>query len=361
MAELEQTIIIKKINKIDGGHHGGAWKVAYADFVTAMMAFFLLMWLLNAAEEETLEGIADYFSPTIGLIDQEGIGTKGGKSEVMEGIQNTNTGTPSIVIGQPPRGVKPGKPTKKSVVESPEGEQMLFDKAGNSLSEMMHQDPTLADLGQNVMMQQTPEGLKIQVMDTEKQPMFRPGREYLTPAGERLLSAINAVIQDLPNYISISGHTDTRPYNRRVNYSNWELSADRANAARRFLISHGMIQERVSKVLGRADKELFIPSEPENPKNRRIEIILLRGEHIATPLMDRPSAEGANPFANPRPKDNSLLEYERKKQELEGGGNSLLNKEQNANPGSTAVDVVPDTEIKDKESEKNPDDQFVPY
>jgi chemotaxis protein MotB len=313
MAEVEQPIIIKKITKVEGGHHGGAWKVAYADFVTAMMAFFLLLWLLASTSEGKLEAIAEYFSPTIGLKDALGIGFKGGQTDILEdGTKRENTSRPSIIAGQPPQGIKIGEPKKKAIVESPEGEQMLFEKAASSINQAIADDDATKSLGENVMMEQKPEGLSVQLMDTDKEPIFKTGSTSLTESGERLLSKITKTLEDVPNHISITGHTDGTPFNRLRNYSNWELSADRANSARRFMIKVGLDAAQVGKVQGRADKELLYIHNPKDPRNRRLEIILLKGGHMQIAPTDKPDAMGAYPLDD---RGRDLLKFEQAPQQ----------------------------------------------
>lgn len=288
MAEIEQPIIIKKVYKVEGGHHGGAWKVAYADFVTAMMAFFLLLWLLSSASEAKLEGIADYFSPTIGLKDALGIGFKGGMVDSLEeGTKRENTSKPSIIAGQAPQGIKIGEPKPTVMIDTPEGEQMLFDKTASSINQKLADDEILRNMGENVMMKQKPEGLSVQLMDSDKESMFKKGGVRLTATGERMLAKITQVLNDVPNHISVTGHTDASAFKRMRYYTNWELSADRANAARRFMIESGLNPIQIGKVQGRASKEL-ISANPLDAKNRRIEIILLKGDHMHIAPTERP-------------------------------------------------------------------------
>ncbi len=356
MAEVEQPIIIKKITIEEGGHHGGAWKVAYADFVTAMMAFFLLLWLLSSASDAQLQGIADYFSPTFGLKDSMGIGFEGGQTDNMEdGTRRNDKSAPGIVTGQMPQGIKPGKPQRRSVVESPEGEQMLFEQTASSISQITAQDKTLSDLGDNIMVEQTPEGLKIQIMDTDGRPMFHPGHTALTEAGQRIVARITEIIRGLPNHISITGHTDASAFRKRRNYSNWELSTERANSARRYMIRQGMLEERVAKVQGRADKELLLPNTPTHPKNRRIEILLLRGSHMVIPHMDRPAVHGVLPNSERR---QEALEFEDKKSE-ETQEESLEQKEveeENFSP----VTIIPEVPLQNESVDSESIIEFVP-
>jgi chemotaxis protein MotB len=277
--------IIKKIKKVQGGgHHGGAWKVAYADFVTAMMAFFLLLWLLSTSSKATLDGIAEFFTPTIGITGSQGIGFKGGASATATGTAKSTMAPPGVVTGANPSGAVSRAPDQQSPAEG-EQEDNLFRRGGESVQQMLVQDPELQDYHDNVSVEMTPEGLKIDLMDSEKYPMFEPARANLTAHGEKLLARMLPIIRRMPNYMSITGHTDGSPAEagNPTGYTNWELSADRANAARRFLMREGMEPERAKKVVGMADTELLMPSEPRSPRNRRISIVMLRGSHILLP------------------------------------------------------------------------------
>ncbi len=276
-----RPIIIKKVKKGGGhGHHGGAWKVAYADFVTAMMAFFLLLWLLSSASEEQLEGLAEFFTPTIGIKDSVGIGVEGGIASIEDGNQKNELTAPGVVIGQVPQGPIPDVPEKQAQKEGME-DAYLFEKAEEAMKRAFESDPNLRDLSDNVIVEQTPEGMKIDIVDSDKNPMFDPGRASITQFGRRVLEGMLDIIEKMPNFISISGHTDATPLSRGGrNYGNWELSADRANAARRYLLSKGMDPERTKKVQGMAATDLLFPDEPSSAKNRRITIILLRGSRM---------------------------------------------------------------------------------
>lgn len=287
MAEVEKPIIIKKVYKLDGGHHGGAWKVAYADFVTAMMAFFLLLWLLSTTSEAQKEAIADYFTPTIGLKDAMGIGFEGGESPNEEGKKKSELMPPGVVVGQVQPGPTPETP-KDTLIES-DKDAKLFEKAEEAIKQAIESDPNMRDLSDNIIVEQSPEGLKIQIVDSDKKTMYEPGTASLTEHGRMILTAMNKVIAMMPNYISISGHTDSSAYSKGANYGNWELSADRANAARRFLLSIGMVSERVGKVVGLADRELLLPQEPRSEKNRRVTLILLRGAYMNSSPLAQPA------------------------------------------------------------------------
>jgi chemotaxis protein MotB len=279
----KRPIVIKKIKKVVGGHHGGAWKVAYADFVTAMMAFFLLLWLLSTAPKETLQGIAEHFTPTIGIKDSMGIGFKGGDAASEVGISKAATMTPQVITGKTPQGMSPDNIDMKSPEES-EAEENMFKQGENALRQAMQQDKEMSKYVDNVNIQQTPEGLRIDLMDSDKYAMFNPGSAQLTEHGMTLLSRMSVIIKRMPNYISITGHTDASPVETdREGYSGWELSSDRANAARRFLVRGGIEAERPKRVVGMADRDLMVPKEPRSPRNRRIAILLMKGSHILIP------------------------------------------------------------------------------
>jgi chemotaxis protein MotB len=283
MAEVEQPII-KKVTIVSGGHHGGAWKVAYADFVTAMMAFFLLLWLLATASEETKEGLSEYFAPTVGISGAEGIGFKGGKTTAEDGEVTSDKTPVALVVGQAPPGMAPGAPEKESLIEAEE-EANLFEKAAKEIKKAFEEDPSLSDLKDNIMVEQRPEGLKIEMLDSDRKAMFEEGGAVLSEFGKIILGRISELVQRMPNYISITGHTDKSGYDKEEGAeSNWELSSARANSARRFMISTDMKPMRVAKVVGRADRELLLPDIPLSPRNRRVTIVLLRGLHMMIPL-----------------------------------------------------------------------------
>jgi chemotaxis protein MotB len=320
----EASIIIKKIKKGGhAGHHGGAWKVAYADFVTAMMAFFLLLWLLQATAQSQKEGIAEYFTPTTGIRDAAGIGFKGGKTNTIEGVKMSETSPPSILVGRMPQGPtaqnsdhqaplestqdsslyekggqnshmpeKGGRDTKSQQVkpESAETQETetpndahVFEKAESDLRKAIEEDPNFHDFKDNIIVEQTPEGLKIDIIDDDKTPMFEARSAQLTQGGEKMLRLMADIIRQMPNRISITGHTEATNYADPSGlYTNWELTADRANAARRFLMTTNMEPTRVAKVTGRADQELLDLKQPTSSRNRRVTIILLRNSYLKT-------------------------------------------------------------------------------
>ena len=276
-ANDKAPIIIKKVKKGGHGHHGGAWKVAYADFVTAMMAFFLLLWLLSSTSEDQKKGIADYFTPTVGLKDAMGIGVEGGQSPMEDGIAKSDLMPPGVVVGQVPQGPIADVP-KESMIDG-EKDAKLFEKAEEAMKQAIEADPTLREFKDNIIMEQTPEGLKLELRDDDLHPMFLPGSVELSTFGQKILRAMTPFIRKMPNLLAIIGHTDATPLGRN-GYTNWELSADRSNSARRFLVNNGLNEKRIGKITGRADQELLLPDAPASARNRRIELILLRGTHL---------------------------------------------------------------------------------
>jgi chemotaxis protein MotB len=287
----ERPIIIKKIKKGGGGgHHGGAWKVAYADFVTAMMAFFLLMWLINTTSPEQKRGIADYFAPASvsettsgagGILSGTALGNDGAK-------QN---GSQSVVQDASPDVKKPddGKAKDAAKAASPaddaraKQEAANFASAAQSLRQALQDMPELADLSKNIIIDQTPEGLRIQLVDQEGRSMFNTGTATPNDRAKVLLRAIAKVINQLPNRISIYGHTSATSGQAAKTDSDWPLSANRADASRKILQSAGVDTDRVYQVSGKATSEPLYPDDPTLPGNRRIAIVLLREAPVLPP------------------------------------------------------------------------------
>jgi chemotaxis protein MotB len=289
-------IIIKKIKKAGHGHHGGAWKVAYADFVTAMMAFFLLMWLINTTSPEQKRGIADFFAPA--AVSQSTSGAGGilaGTALAEEGVQN-GLGAPMTASAQSIQADKPMKDSPedgKDSISEPSAaalaqakamrEDSEFSRAEMSIRQAIEDQPDLAELSKQVIMEKTPEGLRIQLIDQEGRSMFDAGQTKPNARAERLLSLVAGVINNLPNRVTISGHTDMDQPKGRPGYSNWELSSDRANASRRVLQAQGVPADRIYQVSGKADSEPLFPDDPTMPGNRRISITLLREAPVLPP------------------------------------------------------------------------------
>jgi chemotaxis protein MotB len=334
MAAGDPIIIIKRVKKSHGdAHHGGAWKVAYADFVTAMMAFFLLLWLLNATTQEQRKGISDYFAPASVSRNTSGSGSLlGGTTVTKDGALNER-GQPvrlplpssdDFVIepsdddmdtmrrmpevdgpnDQAPEqaadannGKLPGKEGAQDPAASAdkdgakdsgalsdqdvekivrEREEKLFNAAAQELRQAINDSPDLRKLAENLLIDQTPEGLRIQIVDQDRRSMFELGSALPNPQTKLLLAEVAHVVAKLPNRIAVSGHTDSTPYAASSTYTNWELSTDRAQASRRVLVESGLPADRIQRVMGKADREPLIPNDPASPRNRRISIVLLR-------------------------------------------------------------------------------------
>ncbi len=281
-----KPVVIKKVKKvIGGGHHGGAWKVAYADFVTAMMAFFLLMWLINTTSPEQKRGIADYFAPaSVSRSSQGSDGLLGGTAFQEDGARasgsNRKIDEESAEASQRAKGggegAKTKEPTEDALAQAMANrENAQFASAEASLRQALQDLPDYAELSRNLIIEQTPEGLNIQLVDQEGRAMFSGSSAEPLPRTQHLLETVAKVVEQLPNRISVSGHTDTTAPGR-PGYSNWDLSADRANAARRILEKSGVEGDRIYQVAGKGDREPLYPDDPDLPANRRISIVLLR-------------------------------------------------------------------------------------
>ncbi len=265
-------IIVKKVTVVEGGHHGGAWKVAYADFVTAMMAFFLLLWLLGATTEKQRKGLADHFTPTLVKLKQESAGSNGmlGGSSIVDADDYPNragqTGTKGITI---PRDTTGGpKEGSEKIKQRQKMEQKLAAKLQSS--------EKLARLAKQVRLIDTSEGIRIDLVDDADFSMFQLGTTVLTPDAAALLDAIGDMLAGELGSLSIRGHTDALPWNGGAGANNWSLSAGRAEATRQALLRHGIAEARFRKIEGVADREPLIRDKPNDPRNRRISILLMR-------------------------------------------------------------------------------------
>jgi len=348
----QAPIIIKKINKSAEGHHGGAWKVAYADFVTAMMAFFLLLWLLNVTTSEQKLGIADYFSPASPSKQESGAGgVLGGQTITVDGSLNNQSSPPQLTVPVPslpaaanaaeqvddfkysargrPDGdkdklgntdeEKAGGPTagtmkgglseaelaggaadlmriggKEEADKNGDGEvdpaelaealakleAQQFQQAAAELRQAIQEVPELRDLAQNLIIDQTPEGLRIQLVDQEGYSMFPSASAKMFPQTAQLMAYVAQAVSKMPNRLSVSGHTDSIPFSNDAAYGNWELSSDRANASRRALIAGGVAPERIATVVAKADTDHLFPDDPKSPRNRRVSIVLIREQPL---------------------------------------------------------------------------------
>ncbi|OHC74078.1 MAG: hypothetical protein A3G18_06025 [Rhodospirillales bacterium RIFCSPLOWO2_12_FULL_58_28] len=286
MADKAQPIIVKKIIKKGGGHSGGAWKIAYADFVTAMMAFFLLLWLLNSVTQEQLEGIADHFAPVSASSQSSGSGgVLGGKVLAVEGQMTASSSQASVTMDLPPpragSGGEAGAAADAAVNATEEElkklEEEQFEEAAQELKDTINNIPSLRQVKESLLIDNTPEGLRIQLVDQKGLAMFPSGSANMYLHTQKLLELVGKVVATMPQKLAISGHTDAVPFVSDTGYSNWELSADRANAARRALLHYGVPFERVGRVVGKAETDPLLKDNPKDPKNRRLSIILLRG------------------------------------------------------------------------------------
>lgn len=273
MADEKPTIIVKRVKKVHGGHHGGSWKVAFADFVTAMMAFFMLMWLTSSTTPQQKAAISDYFEfpsavPATGGGSTSVIDLGGSAPEMPRG-----EGDNSMEASQDSAPVTPDKEAAEKIAQEIEKEKL--ESLRQELSEAIAQSEALAQFKDQLLLDITSEGLRIQIVDKENRAMFASGSPVLQSYTRDILREIVGVIDQVPNKISISGHTDQTPYSDGNSYSNWELSADRANAARRELVDAGMAAEKIARVVGLSSSVLFDGQDPYNPINRRISIIVM--------------------------------------------------------------------------------------
>jgi chemotaxis protein MotB len=286
----ERPIIIKKIKKGGGGgHHGGAWKVAYADFVTAMMAFFLLMWLINTTSPEQKRGIADYFAPASvsettsgagGILAGTALGNDGAKQNGSQSVvQDASPDVKNPSDGKAKDGAKSQEDQQE--IDKAKQEAAAFTSAAQSLRQALQDMPELAELSKNIIVDQTPEGLRIQLVDQEGRSMFNEGTAVPNDRAKLLLRAISKIINQLPNRISIYGHTSASQKGKAD--SDWALSQARANASRQILQSSGVDPDRVYQVSGKATSEPLYPDDPTLPGNRRIAIVLLREAPVLPP------------------------------------------------------------------------------
>ncbi|GGB52598.1 flagellar motor protein MotB [Blastomonas aquatica] len=274
--ENVRPIIVKKIiQEAHGGHHGGAWKVAYADFVTAMMAFFLLMWLLGATEEKDRKAIADYFAPTMVQLKNGSAGTNGlfgGESIVARdhyAKQASQTGTRAITVPQDATGTNDdrGKAARSA-------QQAQFEQLKKEIEQRLEARKDLQKLMKNVRFTDTREGLRIDLVDEADFSMFALSTDSLVPKAAELLREVAQVINDMPNPVIIRGHTDALPYASGKTMNNWMLSTARAEATRKALVVGGIDASKVARIEGVADREPFNPQDRNDPANRRMSITL---------------------------------------------------------------------------------------
>jgi chemotaxis protein MotB len=273
-AEPVRPVIVKKVYEIShGGHHGGAWKVAYADFVTAMMAFFLLMWLLGATTEKQRKALADYFAPTLVTQKQDSAGGSGffGGDSIVSADKYPNragqTGTRSMTI---PRDAT-GGPKEASGVGK---DRAKFEQLKQALAAKLSQNKELKRLARHIRFTETEQGLRIDMVDEADFSMFLSGTNILTPGATQLLGQVGSAIGELPNGIIIRGHTDAATFSSTLGANNWQLSADRAEMTRMVLTRKGVENTRFLRIEGVADREPYVPNDTYDPRNRRMSITL---------------------------------------------------------------------------------------
>ncbi len=266
--DSQRPIVIKRIKKGGGGHHGGAWKIAYADFVTAMMAFFLLMWLLGSTTKAQMEGIADYFKTPLKVALSGGSGAGDATSVIKGGGTDLTRRAGQVKNGE----IDPE--TARKIVAKEDAERLSNMK--QKLERLIESNPKLKQFKRQLKLDITNEGLRIQIVDEQNRPMFDSGGAVMKDYTRDILREIGKTLNELPNKISLSGHTDAVQYaSGERGYSNWELSADRANASRRELVAGGLEEGKIMRVVGLGSAVPFDRDNPNSPVNRRISIIVM--------------------------------------------------------------------------------------
>lgn len=294
MAQYDQPIIIKKVKKKGHAHHGGAWKIAYADFVTAMMAFFLLLWLISMTTPEQKQGLADYFAPAAlsvttsgaggvmggNAMDNSGNRMSGSSADVIEtkpaSPQSADQGTTEIQIGGPARQQgSEQQASSDSEFNLKSLDNQAFHSAAASIKQAWQSLPEVTPFMDNLLIEETEEGLDIQIVDQQGRSMFPEGSKYPLEPTRAAIAAIAPILQQLNAQVTISGHTAAGGRYDNPRYGPWELSADRANVVRSILGEFGMGEDRVKSVIGRATDEPFFPNDPYMAANERVRITVL--------------------------------------------------------------------------------------
>ncbi len=297
--ENNQPIIVKRVKRFGGGHHGGAWKIAFADFATAMMAFFLVLWLLSNATPEQKIAIAGYFKDPIGF-------SESGTPYVID-LGGSPQLSPEKTLN-PDVEVSPPKPETSNQVEAEQAQQIAeqvekerLELLLQELQNKVDENPQLQKFKDQILFEITQDGLRIQITDAENRPMFDLGSARLKPYFEDILLAMADTIKAVPNKISISGHTDAKPYagSAAGGFGNWELSSNRANAARRALVAGSYPEEQIARVVGYGSSSLFDRKDPLNSINRRIDIVVLTKKAQRDIEGDQPALEAPNPGTAP--------------------------------------------------------------
>ena len=279
MSDDVRPIVIKRIKKVAGGHHGGAWKIAYADFVTAMMAFFLLMWLLGSTANGDLKGIADFFQNPLKVAMSGGSGAGDATSILKGGGKDLSSSS-----GQVKNGEVVAKKKGVTIREAQSEQRKAFERAEKAalsglkqdIEKLIENNSILRQFKNQMLIEVTPEGLRIQIIDEKNRPMFDTSSAELKPYSKVILREIGRALNAVPNKVSFSGHTDAAQFGGgEKGFSNWELSANRANASRREMIAGGMDENKVLRVVGLSSTVLFDKNDPLSSANRRINVVVL--------------------------------------------------------------------------------------
>jgi chemotaxis protein MotB len=308
-------IIVKRKKKGGEGHHGGAWKVAYADFITAMMAFFLVLWLVASVSKDQRAAIFEYFKnpsmergksskPAPGQMGPGGASTspiqmRGGLDAMRSGVTKIPdlSATRTKVSSEKKSAMQLEAEARERVREA---ERKKLEALIQELKEAVSKSQALEPFKDQLLLDITPEGIRIQIVDAQNRPMFDLGSARLRDYAQAILHELAPYLTSVQNRISITGHTDIRPYPGQGGYSNWELSADRANAARRALVGAGLPDEKIARVVGLASSVLFDRADPQNPINRRISIVIMtkqaEEDALKTDMINRTSLEAVSPL-----------------------------------------------------------------
>ena len=307
MSDDVRPIVIKRIKKSAGGHHGGAWKLAYADFVTAMMAFFLLMWLLGSTASGDLKGIADYFQNPLKVSMSGGSGSgdatsilKGGGRDLTSSSGQVKRGDVEASVKKAPTGARDPK-AEELRKEYERQEKASLNELKGRIEKLIDSNSMLRQFKNQLLIDVTPEGLRIQIIDEQNRPMFDTSSAELKPYSKEILREIGRALNAVPNKVSFAGHTDATQFSGgERGFSNWELSANRANASRREMIAGGMDEHKVLRVVGLSSTVLFDKNDPLSPSNRRINITVLNKRTEEAMLLE----DGSIPVSidgNPNP------------------------------------------------------------
>jgi len=285
--ERVRPIIVKKIKKGGGGHHGGAWKIAYADFVTAMMAFFLLMWLLGSTSKAQKEGISEYFKTPL---KQVLMGPSMGASDTIikgGGGKDFTKKSGQVKKVEGPDGKKTAVDAEDAKKALEQVEKVKLEELKKKIEKAIDESPTLSKFKNQLLLDITSDGLRVQIVDEQNRAMFNSSKADMQPYAKQILQELGKTLNDVPNKISLSGHTDATPYpNGEKSYSNWELSSDRANASRRELVAGGMDETKLLRVVGLSSASLFNKENPFDATNRRISIIIMNKQAEENALKD---------------------------------------------------------------------------